>query len=111
MDGRGVFKHAVEKMTASIQEITAKNNLKLDDIALIVPHQANYRILSLVAEKLGITDDKFMLTIGEHSNTSSASIPLALNEALQQGKIKKGDNIILEALGGGLTWGAVLVKW
>ena len=111
MDGRGVFKHAVEKMTASIQEITAKNNLKLDDIALIIPHQANYRILSLVAEKLGIADDKFMLTIGEHSNTSSASIPLALNEALKQGKIKKGDNIILEALGGGLTWGAVLIKW
>lgn len=111
MDGRGVFKHAVEKMTASIQEIVAKNNLKLDDIALIIPHQANYRILSLVAEKLGIADDKFMLTIGEHSNTSSASIPLALNEAIKQGKIKKGDNIILEALGGGLTWGAVLVKW
>ena len=111
MDGRGVFKHAVEKMTASIQEIVAKNNLKLDDIALIIPHQANYRILSLVAEKLGIADDKFMLTIGEHSNTSSASIPLALNEALKQGKIKKGDNIILEALGGGLTWGAVLIKW
>ena len=111
MDGRGVFKQAVEKMTASIQEIVAKNNLKLDDIALIIPHQANYRILSLVAEKLGISDDKFMLTIGEHSNTSSASIPLALNEALQQGKIKKGDNIILEALGGGLTWGAVLVRW
>ena len=111
MDGRGVFKHAVEKMTSSIREITASNNMTLDDIALIVPHQANYRILSLVAEKLGIPDDKFMLTIGEHANTSSASIPLALDVALKQGKIRKGDNIILEALGGGLTWGAVLVRW
>ena len=111
MDGRGVFKHAVEKMTSSIKEITARNNMTLDDIALIVPHQANYRILSLVAEKLNIPDDKFMLTIGEHANTSSASIPLALDVALKQGKINKGDNIILEALGGGLTWGAVLVKW
>lgn len=111
MDGRGVFKHAVEKMTSSIKEITARNNMTLDDIALIVPHQANYRILSLVAEKLNIPDDKFMLTIGEHANTSSASIPLALDVALKQGKINKGDNIILEALGGGLTWGAVLVRW
>ena len=111
MDGRGVFKHAVEKMTASIKEITERNGLKIDDIALIIPHQANYRILSLVAEKLGISDDKFMLTIGEHANTSSASIPLALDVALKQGKINKGDNIILEALGGGLTWGAVLVRW
>ena len=111
MDGRGVFKHAVEKMTSSIKEIAARNNMTLDDIALIVPHQANYRILSLVAEKLNIPDDKFMLTIGEHANTSSASIPLALDVALKQGKIHKGDNIILEALGGGLTWGAVLVKW
>lgn len=111
MDGRGVFKHAVEKMTSSIREITARNNMTLDDIALIVPHQANYRILSLVAEKLNIPDDKFMLTIGEHANTSSASIPLALDVALKQGKINKGDNIILEALGGGLTWGAVLVRW
>lgn len=111
MDGRGVFKHAVEKMTLSIKEITARNNMTLDDIVLIVPHQANYRILSLVAEKLNIPDDKFMLTIGEHANTSSASIPLALDVALKQGKINKGDSIILEALGGGLTWGAVLVKW
>ena len=111
MDGRGVFKHAVEKMTSSIREITARNNMTLDDIALIVPHQANYRILSLVAEKLNIPDDKFMLTIGEHANTSSASIPLALDVAFKQGKIRKGDNIILEALGGGLTWGAVLVRW
>ncbi len=111
MDGRGVFKHAVEKMTSSIKEITARNNITLDEIALIVPHQANYRILSLVAEKLNIPDDKFMLTIGEHANTSSASIPLALDVALKQGKINKGDNIILEALGGGLTWGAVLIRW
>ena len=111
MDGRGVFKHAVEKMTTSIKEITEKNNITIDDIALIVPHQANYRILSLVAEKLKIQYDKFILTIGEHANTSSASIPLALNVAIQQNKIKTGDYVIFEALGAGLTWGAVLVKW
>ena len=110
MDGRGVFKHAVEKMTSSIINIIKKNGLTLDDISLIIPHQANYRILSLVAEKLKISNDKFMLTIGEHANTSSASIPLALDVALNEGKIKKGDYIILEALGAGLTWGSVLVK-
>ena len=110
MDGRGVFKHAVEKMTSSIINIIKKNGLTLDDIAVIIPHQANYRILSLVAEKLKISNDKFMLTIGEHANTSSASIPLALDVALNEGKIKKGDYIILEALGAGLTWGSVLVK-
>ena len=110
MNGQGVFKHAVEKMTSSIKNIVDKNNFSLNDIALIAPHQANYRILSLVAEKLGIPAEKFMLTIGEHANTSSASIPLALDVAIQENKAKKGDLIILEALGAGLTWGSVLLR-
>ena len=111
MDGKGVFKHAVEKMSSSIQSIVQKNGFSLDDIDLIIPHQANYRILSMVAEKLNIPKEKFILTISEHANTSSASIPLALNEAIKQNKIKKGDLLVFEALGAGFTWGSVLVRW
>ena len=110
MDGKNVFQHAVEKMVSSINDILNKNNYTIDDIKLIIPHQANYRILSLVGKKLGISDDKFMLTIDKHANTSSASIPLALNVALREGRAKKGDLVILEALGAGLTWGSVLVR-
>ena len=110
MNGQSVFKHAVEKMSSSIKNIVERNNYKMSDIKLIVPHQANYRILSLVADKLGIAYDKFMLTIGEHANTSSASIPLALDIAIKEGKAKKGDLVVFEALGGGLTWGSVLLR-
>ena len=110
MEGRAVFKHAVEKMTTSIKEIVSKNGFSLDDVALIVPHQANSRILTLVAEKLGIEPEKFMITIDKHANTSSASIPLALDVAIKQKMVKTGDLVILEALGGGLTWGAVLIR-
>lgn len=111
MDGKAVFKHAVEKMSSSIQTIVKNNNLTLEDIDFIIPHQANYRILSMVAEKLNIPNEKFIITIDKHANTSSASIPLALNEAIKQNKIKKGDLLIFEALGAGFTWGSVLVRW
>lgn len=111
MNGQGVFKHAVEKMTSSVKNIVENNGFSIEDVKLIVPHQANYRILSLVGEKLGISFDKFMLTIGEHANTSSASIPLALDVAIKQKKINKGDLIVLEALGSGLTWGSVLLRF
>jgi len=111
MDGKAVFKHAVEKMSSSIQNIVKNNNLTLEDIDFIIPHQANYRILSMVAEKLNIQNEKFIITIDKHANTSSASIPLALNEAIKQNKIKKGDLLIFEALGAGFTWGSVLVRW
>ena len=110
MDGKNVFQHAVEKMVSSINNILNKNNYTINDIKLIIPHQANYRILSLVGKRLGISDDKFMLTIDKHANTSSASIPLALDVALKEGKAKKGDLVILEALGAGLTWGSALVR-
>ena len=111
MNGRGVFKHAVEKMTSSVKNIVERNGFSIEDVKLIIPHQANYRILALVSEKLGISSDKFMLTIGEHANTSSASIPLALNVAVERKKINKGDLIVLEALGSGLTWGSVLLRF
>ena len=110
MNGQAVFKHAVEKMSSSINNIVKRNKYTLDDISLIVPHQANYRILHLVSEKLGIPYEKFMLTINEHANTSSASIPLAFDVALKTNKIKKGDLIVLEAIGAGLTWGSVLIR-
>ena len=110
MNGQGVFKHAVEKMTSSIKSIVEKNNYSLEDVKYIIPHQANYRILSLVADKLKIPQEKFILTIGEHANTSSASIPLALDKVVNDGKVKKGDLIIFEALGGGITWGSVLLR-
>ena len=111
MDGKAVFKHAVEKMSYSIKDIVEKNGYKLSDISIIIPHQANYRILSLVAEKLNIPYEKFMITIDKHANTCSASIPLALDIAVQQGRVKKDNLIVLEALGGGLTWGSVLLKF
>ncbi len=110
MNGQGVFKHAVEKMASSIKNILNKNGYSINDVDLIVPHQANYRILSLVAEKLNIPAEKFMLTIDKHANTSSASIPLALDVAIQENKAKKGDLVVLEALGAGLTWGSVLLR-
>ena len=111
MNGQGVFKNAVEKMASSMEYITKKNGYKIEDIGLVIPHQANYRILSFVSEKLGIPNEKFVLTIGEHANTSSASIPLALYEVIKSGKVKRGDLMIFEALGAGLTWGSVLLRW
>ena len=110
MNGQGVFKHAVEKMVSSVQAILQKNNYNIHDVKKIIPHQANYRILSLVAEKMKISPDKFILTIGEHANTSSASIPLAMDVAIKDSRIKRGDLVVLEALGGGLTWGSVLLR-
>ncbi len=110
MNGQAVFKQAVEKMASSIKDIVTKNKYTLDDISLIIPHQANYRIISLIREKLNIPEEKFMLTIGEHANTSAASIPLALDVALKEKKVKKGDLIVLEALGAGLTWGSALIR-
>ena len=100
----------VPQLFLLFKEIVEINGYKIDDVKLIIPHQANYRILSLVAEKLEISDEKFMLTIGEHANTSSASIPLALDVAIQKKKIEKGDLVVFEALGGGLTWGSILLR-
>lgn len=111
MSGREVFKHAVEKMVDSVTSTLEKANLKNSDIDLLIPHQANLRILNSVANKLQIPDEKVIITLQDHANTSAASIPLALDYAAKNNKIKKGDLLVLEALGGGLTWGTVLVRY
>lgn len=111
MSGREVFKHAVEKMSKSVLNALEKASLKVSDIDLLIPHQANARILSAVADRLNLEKDKVIVTVQDHANTSAASIPLALDFANSQNKIRKGDIIVLEALGGGLTWGSVVLKW
>lgn len=111
MQGKEVFKHAVTKMTDTVTSLIQKNRLSVEDIKLMIPHQANQRILSAVAQKIGLKETQIVSTVGIHANTSSASIPLALYEALGDNRISRGDYIILEALGAGLTWGSILVKW
>jgi 3-oxoacyl-[acyl-carrier-protein] synthase-3 len=111
MSGKEVFRHAVEKMSSSVNRSLGKANLTTADINLLVPHQANIRILDAVAKKLNLTKEQVVVTVGEHANTSAASIPLALDYANRRNRIKKGDIVVLEALGGGLTWGSVVIKW
>lgn len=110
MNGKEIFKIAVPKMTEAILTILNKNHLSIGEIKAIVPHQANQRIISAVAKNLGVDDDKFVVTVGQHANTSAASIPLALDFAFSSGFIKQGDLIILEAIGAGMTWGGMLVR-
>ena len=100
-----------EKMANSVLETLEKVNLTVDDIDLLVPHQANLRILNSVAARLKIPLEKVIITVENHANTSAASIPLALDFANKNHKIKKGDLIVLEALGGGLTWGSIAMRW
>ncbi len=111
MEGREVFKNAVQFMADVVEEVLEKNNLKADDISLLVPHQANIRIIEATAKKLNLSMDKVVTTVDRHGNTSAASIPLALHEAMQGGRIKPGDLVLLEGMGGGLTWGALLVRF
>ncbi|MBG20879.1 MAG: 3-oxoacyl-ACP synthase [Rhizobiales bacterium] len=111
MQGREVFKHAVGMITDVIEAAYEATGLSSEDIDWFVPHQANRRIIEASAKKLGIADEKVILTVDKHGNTSAASIPLALNEAASAGKIKDGDLVLLEAMGGGFTWGSVLVRW
>jgi 3-oxoacyl-[acyl-carrier-protein] synthase-3 len=111
MKGKEVFVHAVKKMSESIEELISKNNITKQDVDLVIAHQANVRILEAVAKTLEMPLEKFVVTIDRHANTSAASIPLALWETLKEDKIKRGDTIIFEALGGGLVWGGVLLKW
>jgi 3-oxoacyl-[acyl-carrier-protein] synthase-3 len=111
MSGKEVFKHAVEKMVKSVLSTLDKAGLTTKDIDLLVPHQANLRILSAVATRLELPPEKVVLTVQNHANTSAASIPLALDQANQEKRIKAGDVLVLEALGGGLTWGSVILRW
>lgn len=111
MQGKEVFKHAVDKMAKSVVVALEKANLKVSDISLLIPHQANARILNAVAKKLELPEEKVIMTVADHANTSAASIPLALDFAMKNNRIKKGDIVVFEALGGGLTWGAVIVRF
>jgi 3-oxoacyl-[acyl-carrier-protein] synthase-3 len=111
MLGPEVFKHAVNKLADSVEEALAANGLTAADVDWFVPHQANKRIIDSTAKKLGIPVDKIILTVDEHANTSAASIPLALDTGVKDGRIKKGDLVVLEAIGGGLSWGASVLRW
>jgi 3-oxoacyl-[acyl-carrier-protein] synthase-3 len=111
MNGREVFRHAVSNISGVIQETLVDIGLAVDEIDWFVPHQANERILEGTARKIGIPQAKIVMTVDRHANTSAASIPLALNAALEDGRIKEGNLVMLEAMGGGFTWGAVLLRW
>ena len=111
MEGREVFRHAVANITDVIEDAFEATGYTADDIDWFVPHQANKRIIDGSAQKLGIAPEKVVMTVDQHGNTSAASIPLALGTAVADGRIKKGDLVLLEAMGGGFTWGAALVRW
>jgi 3-oxoacyl-[acyl-carrier-protein] synthase III len=111
MQGREVFRQAVQHLAEVVEEALHANHLTAADIDWLVPHQANSRIIDGTGRKLGLPSDKIVMTIERHANTSAASIPLALEAAVEDGRIKPGDLVLLEALGGGLSWGASLVRW
>jgi 3-oxoacyl-[acyl-carrier-protein] synthase-3 len=111
MQGKEVFRHAVTNISNAIEASLVDANLQVKDIDWFVPHQANQRILDGVARKLGIDPAKVVSTIAHHGNTSAASVPLALDTAVKDGRIKQGDVVLVEAMGGGFTWGASLIRW
>jgi 3-oxoacyl-[acyl-carrier-protein] synthase-3 len=111
MEGNAVFKMAVRTLDAIVDETLAANGLQKSDVNWLVPHQANIRIIQATAKKLGMSMDNVVVTVDRHGNTSAASIPLALDAAVRDGRIKAGEVVLMEAFGGGLTWGSVLLKW
>ncbi len=111
MNGREIFKHAVRGMCESAEQAVAEAGVQLDDVALVVPHQANVRIIEAIAKRLELPMERFFVNLDRYGNTSAASVPIALYEAEQQGRIRPGDLVLLTAFGGGLTWGSALVRW
>jgi 3-oxoacyl-[acyl-carrier-protein] synthase-3 len=111
MAGREVFRHAVSKLASAVDEALAANGLVKSDVQWLVPHQANLRIIDAMGRKLGLPPERVVVTVDRHANTSAASIPLALAEAVRDGRIKAGDMVLMEAIGGGLTWGAALARF
>ena len=111
MEGNAVFKVAVNTLDAIVDETLHENGMKKTQIDWLVPHQANIRIIQATAKKLGMSMDQVVVTVGQHGNTSAASVPLALDTAVRDGRIKRGETILMEAFGGGFTWGSVLVKY
>jgi 3-oxoacyl-[acyl-carrier-protein] synthase III len=111
MEGREVFKHAVGMITDVVYEVLEKSGYTIDDLDWFVPHQANKRIIDGAGQKLGLPPEKVVITVDRHANTSAASVPLALHTAVSDGRIKRGDLVMIEAMGGGFTWGASLIRW
>ena len=111
MNGREVFRHAVEKLTSSTHRALSNAGLSPHEVDLVVPHQANLRIINATAKRLGIPESRIIVTVGEHGNTSAASIPLALRAAKVNGKLHPGDLVVNKAIGGGLAWGSVVIRW
>jgi 3-oxoacyl-[acyl-carrier-protein] synthase III len=111
MKGREVFRHAVTNLASVMGEALEAAGLAIDDVDWVVPHQANARILDATAKKLGLAREKVVVTVADHANTSAASVPLALDTAVRDGRIQTGDIVVLEAMGGGFTWGAAVLKW
>jgi 3-oxoacyl-[acyl-carrier-protein] synthase-3 len=110
MNGREVFRHAVVRLAEAVEEALAANGLARGDIDWLVPHQANRRIIDAMGRKLGLSSERVVVTVDRHANTSAASVPLALCEAWEDGRIRRGDLVLMEALGGGLAWGSALVR-
>ena len=111
MNGQFVFKHAVVRFSEVIQEGLVANNLQVSDIDMLIPHQANLRISQFIQKKFGLNDDQVFNNIQKYGNTTAASIPIALTEAWEQGKIKSGDRVVLAAFGSGFTWASAIIKW
>ena len=111
MQGNEVFKMAVNTLGRIVDETLAANNMEKSDVDWLIPHQANIRIIQATARKLRMSMDRVVVTVGEHGNTSAASVPLALDVAVRDGRIKRGETLLLEAFGGGFTWGSALIKY
>ena len=111
MQGNQVFRHAIEKLSRTATTAMDAAGVQSTDVDWIVPHQANIRIIQGTAKKLGLSMDKVVVTVQDHGNTSAASIPLTLSVGVECGQIKQGDLIVTEAIGGGLAWGAVVIRW
>ena len=110
MQGREVFRHAVTNLASVLGEVMTDIGLVPDQIDWVVPHQANKRIIDATAKKLGLPSERVVLTVDQHANTSAASVPLSLDLAVRDGRIKRGDLVVLEAMGGGFTWGAAVLR-
>ena len=111
MEGKEVFRHAVVRMAEAIDAALEKNGLAAEDIDWLIPHQANYRIIDSVGRRLNLPQERVVITVDRHANTSAASIPLALTHAVSEGRINQGELILFEAMGGGFTWGSALLRW
>ena len=111
MEGKEVFRVAVKYLSGAAVEALETNNSTADDVKLVVAHQANMRILDAVAKRVKIPLDRFVLNLEHYGNTSSASIPIALDEAVREGRVEEGDTMLMIALGGGISWGSAMIKW